>query len=311
MQFARARKKRLPIFDASKKAARKLRLGWRVYLLGAFFILLSIGLAYLLFWSPFLKIKEITIVGDNFNDQSKVESIVRDILNKRIWYYVPGDSFFVVSTQTIKEKIEKTFPEAENISVISSLSGDLRVFLTGRQAAAIWCQGEKQAGNSSSSPAIISSLALTENSSTTLPEKVTLWQKPEVTRCFFVDKNSFVFREAPEISGTILPTFYDQTEREVAPGTVVSASSTIEFAALIQSAMKEREINFQGFLINNINNPDLIALTSEGWQIYFDLNRSVWAPLKVLDALLKGELSEKRAFLKYIDLRTANRVYYQ
>ena len=115
----------------------------------------------------------------------------------------------------------------------------------------------------------------------------------------------------PEISGTILSTFYDQTEREINLGSTASASSTIEFASLIQNAMKENGISFQGFLINNINNPDMIALTSEGWQIYFDLNRSAQAPLKVLKTLLEGNLAEKRAFLKYIDLRTANRVYYK
>jgi len=309
MQFARKRKKRLPVFGASKKVARKLKLGWRTYLWGAFFVILFSGLIYLSFWSPFLKNKKINIVGDNFSDQAKVEAVVKDILNQNILSFVPGDSFFIISTQAIKEKIEKVFPEVENVLVRKSILNGLGISLAGRQAAAIWCQGQKQPEIASSSPSVISSL--TENSSTTLSEEVALWQLPEVKKCFFIDKNSFIFREVSEISGTILPTFYDQTEREISLGTTACASSTIEFTALIQGVMKESGVIFQGFLINNVNNPDLIALTSEGWQIYFDLNRSAQAPMKVLETLLRGDLSEKRTSLKYIDLRTANRVYYK
>jgi len=309
MQFARTRKKRLPVFDASKKVARKLKFSWRTYLWGAFFIALIVGLVYLSFWSAFLKIKRINVIGDNFNDQAKVEAIVREVLNQKIWHFIPGDSFLSISIRAVKEKIEKTFPEAENVSVLADILEGLKVSLAGRQPVAIWCQGQKQTEIASTSPVVVSSL--TENSSTTPPKEIVLWQLPEVKKCFFVDKDSFVFSEAPEISGTILPTFYDQTERKINLGSTVCASSTIEFADLIQKTMKENGVSFQGFLINNINNPDIIALTSEGWQIYFDLSRSAQAPLKVLDTLLKGDLSEKRTSLKYIDLRTTNRVYYQ
>ncbi len=309
MQFARTRKKRLPVFGVSKKVARKLKLGWRTYLWGAFFILLIGGLIYLLFWSPFFKIKGINITGNNFSDQTKIEAAVKDILNQKIWRFIPGDSFFIISTQAIKEKIEKAFLEVENVSVRRDIAEGLKISLSGRQSAAVWCQGQKLAEVASTSSSVI--FSLTENSSTTLPEETALWHLPEVKKCFFVDKNSFIFREAPKISGTILPTFYDQTEREINLGSTASASSTLEFVDLIQKAMKENGVSFQGFLINNVNNPDIIALTSEGWQIYFDLNRSAQAPLKVLETLLNGDLSEKRASLKYIDLRTANRVYYK
>jgi len=310
MQFAHTRKKRLPVFDASKKVARKLKLGWRTYLWGAFFIVLIASLVYLSFWSPFFKIKKINVTGDNFNDQVKVEATVKDILNQKIWHFVPGDSFFIASEQAIKDTIKKTFPEMENVSVHRNIMRGLEISLTGRQSAAIWCQAQKIAPVASTSPAV-ASLLVTENIGTTSPEEIASWQLPEVKKCFFVDKDSFVFSEAPEISGTILPTFYDQTEREINLGSIASASSTIEFADFIQKTMKESGVGFQGFLISNINNPDIIALTSEGWQIYFDLNRSAQAPLKVLDTLLKGDLAEKRASLKYIDLRTANRVYYK
>ena len=309
MQFARRRKKRLPVFDASKKVARKLKFGWRTYLWGAFFIILVAGLVYLLFWSPFLKIKKIDVVGDNFSDQAKVEATTRDLLSQKIWRFVPGDSFFIISTKAIKEKIEKTFPEAENILIRRDIIEGLKISLTGRRPAAVWCQGQKLTEVASTSPVIISSPE--DSGTTTLPEKIVLWQLPEVKKCFFADKDSFLFREAPEISGTILPTFYDQTEREINLGSEACASSTIGFADLVQKTMKESGVSFQGFLVNNINNPNIIGLTSEGWQVYFDLSRSAQAPLKVLEALLAGELLEKRASLKYIDLRTANRVYYQ
>ena len=184
MQFAHTRKKRLPVFSASKKAARKLKLSWRVYLWGAFFIVLIVGLVYLFFWAPFLKIKKINIAGNNFSEQAKIETIVKETLSQKIWRFIPGDSFFIISTQAVKEKIEKDFPETENILVRKDIIDGLKISLTGRQAAAIWCQGQKLAAIASTSPVGISSLTA-ESASTTLPEEIVLWRLPEVRKCFF------------------------------------------------------------------------------------------------------------------------------
>ncbi len=51
----------------------------------------------------------------------------------------------------------------------------------------------------------------------------------------------------------------------------------------------------------------LTAKTTEGWEIYFDLEENISQQLFNLEALLEEQIS----FNKYIDLRFGNRVYYK
>jgi len=134
---------------------------------------------------------------------------------------------------------------------------------------------------------------------------------PEVENCFFVDRGGLAFRRAPEISGTFLSTFYDKSGGKISVGSLLASPSAIEFANLVQEKMKETGVSLQGFLISEKNSSDLAVLTGEGWSIYFDLSRPAEAPLKILETLLAGELKDKRTNLKYVDLRTLNRVYYK
>jgi hypothetical protein len=306
MQFAHRRKKKLPVFKASKKVVSQLNFGWQIYLWGAFFILIFAGLLYLIFWSPYLKVKSISVESGSLNKSEEIKAAVVSLLSKKYKKFIPGDAFFMVFSGAIKESIEKSFPEAKDVVVKKDILKGLEISLTGRQAAAILCKGEKEAA------AEDKELLNQENATTTL---VGVGKKLEVIPksqgCFFVDSGGFLFRHAPEISGTLLPTLYDLSGGDLFLGSFGIASSTINFINLTRISMKEQEIDFKGFLINADNSPDLVALSQEGWNLYFDLNRSAEAPIKILEALLRADLKENRETLKYIDLRTVNRVYYK
>jgi len=306
MQFAHRRKKKLPVFKASKKVVSQLNFGWQAYLWGAFFILIFAGFLYLVFWSPYLKVKSISVESGNLNKSEEIKMMVASLLSKKYKNFVPGDAFFVVSSGAIKEAIEKDFPEAKNVVVKKDILKGLEISLTGRQAVAIFCQGEKKLEMAKEG------LLSQENSTTTIASKEKeLESIPESRGCFFVDSEGFLFRNAPEISGTLLPSLYDLSGDNFSVGSLGVASSTINFINLTRASMRELEIYFKGFLINVNNGPDLIAVSQEGWNVYFDLNRPAEAPIKILETLFNNNLKETRTTLKYIDLRTVNRVYYK
>lgn len=60
-----------------------------------------------------------------------------------------------------------------------------------------------------------------------------------------------------------------------------------------------------------INDPTVVVLTSEGWEIRLDTSSDIDAQLKKLQIALTERLSGKRTSLRYIDVRFGNKVYYQ
>ena len=296
----------MPVFKASKKVVSRLNFGWRAYLWGAFFILVFAGIFYLVFLSPYLKIKLINVESGSLNKNEEIKATVASLLSSKYKNFIPGDTFFVVSPQKIKEIIEKDFPEAKDVVVKKDILKGIAINLAGRQAAAILCKGEKET-------AVEDKELITQETATTTLASVgkKLEVIPKSQGCFFVDSEGFLFHHAPEISGTLLPTLYDLSGGDFSLGSLGVASSTINFINLVRVSMKEQEIDFKGFLINADNGSDLVALSQEGWNIYFDLSRLAEAPLKILETLFEGDLKDKRATLQYIDLRTVNRVYYK
>ncbi len=136
----------------------------------------------------------------------------------------------------------------------------------------------------------------------------TIW--PQSESCFFADSDGLLFREAPEISGTLLVTFYGRGDQTLL-GYQVVASSTINFANQTKKEMRSAGMAATDFIIEGGIQPDLSVLTGEGWWVYFSLARPYLTQVKILQTLLADEIKEKRATLQYVDLRMPNRAYYK
>jgi cell division septal protein FtsQ len=302
--FRSRRKNNSSIFAAPEKPRRRpgRKVSWRAVFFGGFFVLVFIGISYLAIWAPFFKIKEMEIASQNFAAETEVNLTAKEFLEKKLLKIIPNNSFFIFSSRCLKELILDKFPDVESIEIEKNIFGGLKIKIKGRQANAIWCESKKN---------LIPSLAPSLNSSTSSFQEIIENKLPESEKCFFLDNEGMLFRESPEISGTLLPTFYNQTNQEFNLKEQPVASSTIVFASQIKKYLRQTGVDFQGFLIQLSTGSEIAALTSEGWMIYFDANRLAQTQAKIVETLLENEIKDKRAGLKYIDLRMANRVYYK
>lgn len=293
--FAYRRKKRSKIFAIPVKAVRrKITVNWRICLWLVIFILALAGLLYLAIFSPVLKIKKLAVEGVNFTATAQAQESATRLLRSKIWKIIPTDSWLIFSGRDLTAKIMADFPEAAGVAVEKNIVKGVKVIVKGRQAAALWCQSAAVASDG--------------GQATTTQALISL---PQSEGCFFMDESGLVFRAAPEISGAALPTFFGQPGQDLGLGGNVVASSTIQFAAQLKKQLREADIGLPGFMMMAGDDQSLIAFTDEGWLAYFNLSRSVQSQVKVLDALANGEIKNKRARLKYVDLRMANKVYYK
>lgn len=294
-----------PAFATFEKPPKKkkTRSGWKFWFLAGFFILALAGAVYFLLFSPVFKIKEIKISGNDLVATEKIQAAALPLLQTKNLKLIPADNFFVLSSQNFKDKIFESFAEIEKVEIKKMLPGKLEILIVERQPAAIYCQAgiEPTLAPAPSATSLVSR-------SPSAKEKNKL---PESEKCFFLDESGIIYREAPKISGSLMPIFYYQGEQSLGLRTPVVASSTIFFASQAKKELRNSNIDLAGFLIKGLAGLELSALTEEGWFIYFDTNRSAVVQAKVLEALLENEIKQKRTNLEYVDLRVANRVYYR
>lgn len=181
----------------------------------------------------------------------------------------------------LRAKLEKKAEKAES-SVVE------------KKASAIWCQIAR--------PQDISPIG-----TTTAFSEADLW--PESNNCYYIDKEGIIFREAPEVYGTVLSTFYGNYD-ELKLGKKVMEPSLFEFTGLLKDEARNEGLEFIKFLDESVNS-ELKAMVSDRWVVYFDLARPAVGQVKVLGTLLRDFIKDNRVNLWYVDLRIAGRAFYK
>jgi hypothetical protein len=292
----------LPKTDLPQKKRRKLKkINWKPWFWGGFFILFLAGTIYFFVFSPVFKIMEIGISGNNLISSNQIQAVAKNVLQRKFLNIIPRDTVFALMNVEIRQELFNEFPEIATVEIKMEKIGSLSIAVSERKTAAIVC---KILVIASLSPTPTLSVLATSTSAAASEAF------PESEGCFFVDEGGLAYRESPEISGTILPTFYSQ-DVQLRPRSQALDPSAIEFATQIKKKLREIGVDLPGFILNDEINQELKAFTSEGWLIYFDLTRSALTQARVLEILLKDEIKDKRATLQYVDLRVADRVYYK
>lgn len=146
--------------------------------------------------------------------------------------------------------------------------------------------------------------AAEENASSTNRE-FSLEEEQIVRSCFYLDEKGVVVKEAPVISGGNFLVIYDRGSREIK---ISDQALNPEILKFIVRAKDKTNLDFQNFTIISEASADLEALTTEGWKIFFDVQKDFQKQLDILNDLLRQQKVKPK---EYLDLRIENRVYYK
>lgn len=131
-------------------------------------------------------------------------------------------------------------------------------------------------------------------------------------RRFLIDQTGSKIRElsvAEEIPST-LPIIFDDSLAETNQDQIITENrlnSILQLPATI-----EKILNFSpvAFHLASASSSSIKIVTSEGWQIYLDLDQNLASQLNKCVAVL-SKVGDKRNKLQYIDVRFLDRVYYK
>src|SRR3989344_4952418 len=244
-------------------------------------ILLIIGSVYLSRISG-LNIKGVEISGNNVVDTENIKEVVNEKLTGKYLWFFPRTNVLFYPSDKIKTDLYEKFQGLQDINLRINSKGVLEISVSERSAIYTWCG------------------------------KVPLDAGGVTQKCNFMDKDGYVFDEAPYFSGEVYFKFY---------GGVLEKPSPI-FSQLV---LFKENLEKNGLKISSIYVADdgdgKVFLSSAGksateGQIRFktdaDLEIVVVNLVTALAAEpLKSEFKNKYSLLSYIDLRFGNKVYYK
>lgn len=260
-----------------KETKRKLKL--RLFFAGGLFFCLILGLVYFLIFSPYFKIKNITIKGTEKISQDEILNLTNQVLSGSYLKIIPQNSLISFPAQKLKELLKEKIPSIKEVKITKKMPTvptqpfSLTMEIRERERAIVYC-GEM--------------------------------------KCFYLDEDGFAFEEAPEIYGGLSLTLKDNSKREVKIKEIAINKDLVSFLSQVKELLeKSLSLSLLNFQIDFYPSRDLTAITSEGWQIFFNPTGDSKAQVQSLEMVLEEKIKEQRNQLEYIDLRMANRIYYK
>ncbi len=296
-----------------KNAAKKKIIKRRRFLRSKLFLdfilaLVFIGfLGYWLFFSPFLKIKNIQVISTPEIPAESIKQIVNQELNKK-WLVIEKNSFFSADIKAIKNRIMLDFPLTGEVKIKRGLPGSIFIEIKPRITQSVWCFIALKA--SEASPQI-------EFTTTTTPLETPLIAEPS---CFLVDQQRIIFAPATQedLQSGLTIIFSEQPPKAI--------FSEVCSKVLVDRIEETKKMLSEKFGISNLSftektngflnvmvfdpNRSFASNGAGGWEIYFDPKSDLSMDLTKLRLLLDKEITpEQRKNLQYIDLRFSKAYY--
>ena len=254
----------------------------RFFWLGLLILIFFSSIFYFLFFAKFFQVEKINLSGLEQVSQEDLNLLIQEKLENRILFF-PTRSIFLMDLNKIKEDILGKFPQIAKVEIKRSFPRALDFLVTEREGLAIFCQEGEEDKSSSLN-----------------------FADAQVDNCFVLDKEGIIFEERL-VSNSSWPVIRTLTfTAEINPGEKVVGKEGLISILEINSQLKENlNIPIEEFVISS--REKLIVLTSEGWELYFNLQENIEWQLTKLKALLEEKIpSEKRQDLEYIELRFGN-----
>lgn len=226
-------------------------------------------------------IAEVQVEGNKVIDTMAVIEVVnREIAGKYLWLF-PKTNILLYPKSKISAKIADKFKRFKDITLSVGTGKNLVISVSERAPEYTWCG--------------------------TIPPQTT-----EKETCYFLDKDGYIFDEAPYFSGEVYFKFYGKAN----VGTYFSKENQENFAQLIlfKDALVAMELKPVVLYIEDTE--DIKIFLSRGPQILFKKDADLGRVAENLKAAistepLKSKLKNNYSALQYIDLRFGNKVYYK
>ncbi|MEK7158749.1 MAG: FtsQ-type POTRA domain-containing protein [Patescibacteria group bacterium] len=294
-------------------------------------IVICLSLATSVIWGDRLKITSVRVEGNRDLTTQQITEIVQRQRKERALWFFPQSNILFFDLDQLRNTLEEKYA-FEELNLRRGAPNQIQLRLKERVLGVTWIASDRkfyldlrgiisQALDAKKEPnrrypefhdinqsqLQLHNRALTEqmvHAMIEIQEKWRLWSKgtigyfttPKITCTETVEQRS------------VIPIDYPTTPEEAAQlkeqGNVV-LDDVKKIASVIRVEKIEKEILCKSY--DHIK--ELYVVTTDGWKVYFDIDQSIEDQLKSLSLTLREV--ERLNTIRYFDLRTPTRVYYQ
>lgn len=278
------------LVELKKHRRRILQRKIALFLIGFFLFFLS--LIYIFSLSAF-NINSIEITGNKIIDTEDIKEIAQNQITGKYLYFLPKTNLFFYPKSNIKSELQNKFKRLKDINIAIQNQKVLVISMTEREALYTWC-GE------------------------VLPELNESGEK-----CYFLDRDGYIFDEAPYFSGEVYFKFYGPVDavNKTTDGTFYGSYFSPDNFQKFIIFKKELEImNLKPVRLLTTFDGEVMVFLSKGVtsnpKIIFKADADFQKVAENLQAALVTEplqsnFKNKYSSLEYIDLRFGNKVYFK
>jgi cell division septal protein FtsQ len=260
--------------DQLRKKRRRKFLLKLLAVTGVVFLFLG-GIIYLSFFAGLFDVRTIDINGAEVISSADLRAVAESWLKGGFLGLARNRNLLFFSANDLAGELTAKFPRIDSIEVKKEFPHRLKIAITERQSAGIWC-------------------FVADN------------------RCFYFDKSGVAYAEAARSSGFLILNVADYRGQAVALGSRVGSQEWIKNIITAREVLMKVGISAAEFSIPPDSFDEFDAKTAEGWKIFFSNSADVTQQISSLAILLRDKLpAEKRKSLEYFDLRIQDRIYYR
>lgn len=235
-------------------------------------------IAYALFFSQFLTITQIEVLGTRKLNPDEIRVAAKSRLSGNWLNFVPKNNILLAGENYIKKTFLGKYKYMAGVEIKKDFPHKISIIVRERDLGLVFCSGGK---------------------------------------CHVAEKNGTIFTEADfeknELGEREMTALFNDGGANLSVSQALD-SDYIGYLLGIREKIKndlgvdlERE-----FHTPQMASGDIRAKTAEGWQIYFDKSIPLSKEIEMLKAVLENKIDpNRRSDLEYIDLRTNNKVYYK
>ncbi len=240
--------------DERQRKKQRWLLKLKIYSGLVVFLLLIIGIAYVIIYSPVFQIKNIYISADGA--QVNIDELVQKLKiffanQSKIVSFLAADNILIWNSKNLDQF--KKSPEIANLTIEKDyFSRHIKIIVSEREKFGVWCEADN--------------------------------------KCYWFDKNGVLFSEAPPAEGNLINKVDDYSGRPLKIGDSILEEKLLLNLIKIFDVLEKSDLGIKSLKLERLELQEISTESSP--KIYFSLRIDPGFALSVIKSLKSGSLDK-------------------